>query len=314
MQTWAEVQTQIASCKGPFTVFLDNSLSENNLVVPGDSGITDCRGFVTFQTSISGNSNATLQVLPGAVLLDPLAFDHVTLLLDSADGVGSLDFSYSFNNGSTLYLTSSSMILVGTFSSVIVPDGKGLTVWGVNEEPGAFSYIGAGPATPLFILGLSTVLSLELAGYWVLTSEFVGSADASALADVGYSPTFRSGDAAGNTFPLCPGFTGELRYIGRGSVLVGGDLQFGQSYAANLNEIVIVNPNDTNITVTLPFVSMNGAIVVVKCDSTMLTSIVTVSAISGTIDGLGSCIMDVANASRTFMSSGGNWIITSSYL
>jgi hypothetical protein len=315
VQTWAEVQTQIAAAAGPFTVFLDDSYTGNVLVIPGASGVTDCKGVVTFVSSRSGSNQNTLQVLTGATLLDPLAFDHVTLLLDGSSGVGAIDFSYTSNGSdSTLVLNQSSLVLSGTFPAFIIPDGKLLSINAVGEEPGWEASIYCA-AVEMFVLGVDSSLSLELAGYWSLSNDFATSVDPGASVDVGYCPGFRSADLAGSAFPPCSGFAGTLRYLGRGNVLVGGDVpaSTGQPYSAGLNEIVVVNPQDSNLTVSLPTSMPNGMVVVVKCDAAMTTSNVTIDAPGALIDGAASLVLSEASASRTFMSYGGNWIVAQGF-
>jgi hypothetical protein len=100
--TWPEVQSFIAQTDGKCIVYVDDSIVSPALV-PGATGITDCKGRVEFRPFIVDSViYSTLQVEDGATLQNPYAITDVEIRCNSQSATPSLSFSGTPSGGTLI--------------------------------------------------------------------------------------------------------------------------------------------------------------------------------------------------------------------
>lgn len=96
--TWPEVQDFISLNDGACVVYVDDSL-QSPAIVPGSSGVTDCKGKTEFRDHITDSVDYTiLQVEEGATLRNVARIDAIEIRCNST-GTPSLDFASTPNGG-----------------------------------------------------------------------------------------------------------------------------------------------------------------------------------------------------------------------
>ena len=311
VQTWAEVQAAIAATTIPLTVYLDRFLDAvdgNSLVIPGDSGVTNCRGLVTFagntlgSVQVPGAPRVGLIVTAGASLLDPVGFRRLKISLGSDAGGPALAFSYSITpDQSVLYLDDCVLGLdEGPSPGILVPGTCALYIFctnvGSHPQP-----ISGSTTQPMF--SVAGFLGLYVLGPWELSDGFasgVGTVWVVYDGELQYIPV-----VAGLVSPVAyyP-YTGPSIAPVRGTTVA--------SLTAYASEFVSVGLLVGDITITLPASAPAGSSVIVKCTETSAHTVTVQGQGANTIDGFATDSFSCSELrSRTYTYYPDNWVISS---
>ena len=300
VKTWSEVQARINATTLPLTVYLDSLTSSyppnSPMQVPGDSGITDCRGLVTFAVVEKFNTSPVfIFVMSGATLLDPVGFVNAAVFLGS--GVAdppSLDFS---QENSTLLLEKTFLLsLDGVVAPIRLSSGKTLLI------KAAHSVLDTSPGNPIFSVSSPSILFLQFPFGDGFPDGFV---EGDGTVSVEYGNGF-------DRFPTLAAFTGTIEYLGTGKTQISGADLAVDGYRPHPGELVIVGEQTGDIYMSLPATAAPCSQVTVKCSAASAFSAHIQAA--GNIDGAAEDVMDLSRLmSRTYTFADGTWSITSQY-
>ena len=264
--------------------------------VPGDSGITDCRGLVTFAVVEKFNTSPVfIFVMSGATLLDPVGFVNAAVFLGS--GVAdppSLDFS---QENSTLLLEKTFLLsLDGVVAPIRLSSGKTLLI------KAAHSVLDTSPGNPIFSVSSPSILFLQFPFGDGFPDGFV---EGDGTVSVEYGNGF-------DRFPTLAAFTGTIEYLGTGKTQISGADLAVDGYRPHPGELVIVGEQTGDIYMSLPATAAPCSQITVKCSAASAFSAHIQAA--GNIDGAAEDVMDLSRLmSRTYTFAAGTWSITSQY-
>ncbi len=327
VQTWAEVQTAIALTSVPFVVYLDDSGTGDAFSVPGNSGITDCRGMTTFSVVAKSYAfSASLIINAGATLLDPTGFNRVNVSMACEDDIAAcLDFSYGNQDRSLLNLWTSSLSLLTPSASglppISVPDGKYLVISCTNIFTDQVAITATGTYPVIGLVG-SAELQIYLSGACGLSNSFMSAPFEGAVLRVFYDAGFFTSPNGlpHLAFPALPAMSGNIYWTaakGLGPV----PHQSPASIAATVvggSFLVLDASSGVPFTVTLDSVSSTTGPMTVKCGTAAAVPCdITISGSGGIlIEGAATQVLDGQTLfSRTYLlSPAGEWVVIASYL
>lgn len=305
--TWAEIQNVINGTKVPLTIYFDESIvGAGAIVIPGGSGVTNCRNLVTLK-SMKIDTQITIQ--EGATLLDLFSIDAMKMNFTGTATVG-LDFSNYATEADLSLINAAELINSGSFPVIIIPNPGILTITMVSQT--GYNYVTGG------ITGPGIVVRLAGSGSEIyITQRGRGNIDNDTIDNVG-SPTATQVnidyDTSINVLPTFAGYSGTVRWdTSAGFFALPLETRVTSNYTMRPNELIAVDTTGGGITVTLPTIVRPGQMVIIKVAVTSGNSILVVP--DSTIDDNATDTISCATKTcRTYMWSGeGLWYIISSF-